>query len=229
MGRSLLVLFSLLCLAGLVQAQDSPVLEETIRKVQEVYSRQCCFKAGFNQLTVNVAMDLKDQFEGVMYVRKPGLIALDVRSPERQKVVIQGRSYTIYFPDEGTATRGEVPPEVNVEHFFGFFAGIGEMDRNFAIRFPARVADEAENLVFLELTDKKNPQSTYQIMLGVDRGTFTIRRALIYDALGNYNRFDLHDITFLKSIPNETFDFDPGRPRSSAAPRKTLQEEIDAK
>lgn len=225
----LAALFFLLSSAGFVTAKDTPSLEETIRRVQEVYSRQCCFQAAFNQLTVNVAMDLKDRFQGMMFVRKPGLISLDVESPERQKVVIQGRTYTVYFPDEGSATRGEVPPDLNVDHFFGFFAGIGEMERNFSIRFPARVTDEAENLIYLELTDKKNPQSTYQIMLGVDVDSFTIRRALIYDALGNYNRFDLYDIRFLRSIPNETFEIDPGRLRSMNAPKKTLQEEIGGK
>jgi outer membrane lipoprotein-sorting protein len=224
-----MTLLMLFAAAEFVTAKDTPSLEETIHKVQEVYSRQCCFRAAFNQLTVNVSMDLKDRFTGVMYVRKPGLISLDVQSPERQKVVIQGRSYTIYFPDEGNATRGEVPPEVNVEHFFGFFAGIGEMDRNFSIKFPARITDEDEKLIFLELTDKKNPQSTYQIMLGIDADSFTIRRALIYDALGNYNRFDLYDITFLKSIPNDTFEVEPGRLGRMNAPKKTLQEEIGEK
>jgi len=211
---------------GLGHATDTPSLEETIRKVQEVYARQCCFRAAFNQLTVNVSMDLKDRFTGVMYVRRPGLISLDVQSPERQKVVIQGRSYTVYFPDEESATRGEVPPEVNVEHFFGLFAGIGDMERNFSIKFAARPTDEDEKLILLELTDKKNPRSTYQIMLGIDAESFTIRRALISDALGNYNRFDLYDITFLKSIPDQTFEVEPGRQRNIKTPTKTLQEEI---
>jgi outer membrane lipoprotein-sorting protein len=211
---------------GVAVARDMPNLEETVQKVQEVYSRQCCFRAFFDQLMVNVSMDLKDKFEGTLYVRTPGLIALDVKAPERQKVVIQGRSYTVYFPEEGNATQGEVPPEMNVEHFFGFFARIGEMERNFAIRFAARPTDEAENLIFLELADKKNPHNTYQIMLGIDYDTYTIRRAIIYDALGNYNRFDLHDIVFLKTLPREVFEIRPNRMQEMNAPRKSLQEEI---
>jgi len=227
--RLLASLIILISAAGFVAARDVPGLEETVRKVQEVYARQCCFRAAFNQLMVNVSMDLRDRFEGVLYVRTPGLIALDVKAPERQKVVIQGRSYTVYFPDEENATRGEIPPEMNVEHFFGFFASIGEMERNFAVRFAPRAIDEAENLIFLELTDRKNQQSTYQIMLGIDFDSYTIRRAIIYDALGNYNRFDLHDIVFLKSIPKEIFDADPSRFQGMNAPRKTLQEEIGQK
>jgi outer membrane lipoprotein-sorting protein len=204
-------IFFLLALPLTLKAETGPgSVDDVLSKVKEVYARHCCFKAGFNQVTVNVAMDLKDRFDGVIYVKKPGFIALDVESPEKQKVVLKGRSYTIYFPDEGSAARGEVPPEVDVEHFFGFFANIGDMERNFSIQFPNRIIDKDEKLIFLELTDKKNPQSTFRILLGIDLNLFTIRRAIIYDALGNYNRFDLSDITFVSSLPDECFQAGPG-------------------
>ncbi len=183
--------------------------EEVAKKVKDVYSLHCCFRATFNQLTVNVSMDLKDRFEGIIQVKRPGMIVLDVESPEKQKVVIKGKAYTVYFPQDGTASHGEVPPEMNVEHFFGFFANIGALDRNFSIAFPAKSQDEAEKLIFLELTDLKNPGGTYRILLGVDMDLFTIRRAIIYDALGNYNRFELAGITFLNSLPDTLFEVGP--------------------
>ena len=117
------VLFSAIIATGLnaQSAEPSPV-DEVVKRVQNVYARQCCFVARFDQLTVNVGMDLKDRFEGNMYVKAPNLIALEVMSPEKQQVVIQGRSYSIYFPEDGNAARGEIPPEMNVEHFFSFLA-----------------------------------------------------------------------------------------------------------
>jgi outer membrane lipoprotein-sorting protein len=178
---------------------------DVVRKVQAVYGKHCCFQAAFNQLTVNVAMDMKDNFEGTIYVKKPGSIALDVRTPEKQEVVINGRSYMVYFPSDGNAVTGEVPPEVNVEHFFGFFADIGNLDKNFVASFPARTFDEGENLIFLQLTDRKNPRTTYRVVLGIDQKDFIIRRAIISDALGNYNRFDLSGTTFLDSLPDSRF------------------------
>ncbi len=213
MKKAAAVLFVLLLVISGSPAKagnNLPSVDQTVRRIQEVYAGYCCFQATFDQLTVNVSMDLKDRFKGTMYVRKPGHIALDVDWPEKQKVVIKGRSYTVFFPDDGNAARGEIPPEINVEHFFGFFANIGNLDRNFVIEFPAKAQDEAENLLFLELTDKKNPASTYRILLGADRSHYTIRRAIIYDALGNYNRFDLSDITFLNSIPDSRFKVAPG-------------------
>ncbi|MDQ7782354.1 MAG: outer membrane lipoprotein carrier protein LolA [Desulfomonilaceae bacterium] len=206
-----------------------PSVEQAVHRIQTVYAGYCCFKAAFDQLTVNVSMDLKDRFKGTMYVRKPGHIALDVDWPERQKVVIKGRSYTVFFPDEGNAARGEIPPEVNVEHFFGFFANIGDLDRNFTIEFPAKAFDESANLIFLELTDKKKPTSTFRILLGADRDHYTIRRAIIYDALGNYNRFDLSDITFLNSIPESQFQVAPGPAEiiTPSTPRNPKQSDAD--
>jgi outer membrane lipoprotein-sorting protein len=205
--RVTLLTITILSLSLCAVAHTEPrSVAEVVKKVKAVYSRDCCFKATFNQVTVNVAMDLKDRFDGTIYVKKPGLIALDVESPERQKVVLRGRSYVIYFPEDRSAARGEVPPEMDVEHFFGFFANIGDMERNFSIQFPNRMVDEVEKLIFLELTARNNPRSTFRIMLGIDLNRFTIRRAIIYDALGNYNRFDLSNITFLSSVPDKVFE-----------------------
>ena len=191
--------------------RDLPV-DEVVKRVQGVYARQCCFVAGFDQLTVNVAMDLKDRFEGNMYVKTPDRIALEVESPEPQQVVIRGRSYAVYFPEDGNAARGEIPPEMNVEHFFGFLANVGDLARNFSISYPPKSSDPQEKLIFLELTDRKNPQGTYRIVVGIDMDHFIIRRAVIYDALGNYNRFDLFDVTFLDSLPDSRFQIAPGPP-----------------
>jgi outer membrane lipoprotein-sorting protein len=205
------VLFSAIIAAGLnaQSAEPSPV-DEVVKRVQNVYARQCCFVARFDQLTVNVGMDLKDRFEGNMYVKAPNLIALEVVSPEKQQVVIRGRSYSIYFPEDGNAARGEIPPEMNVEHFFSFLANLGELDRNFLISYPNKSSDEAERLIFLELVDRQKPQGTYRIVVGIDMDQFIIRRAIIYDALGNYNRFDLSEITFQTSLPDSRFQAAPG-------------------
>ncbi len=210
----LAVSLSSICVAACLHAQgpapEPPPIDELVKRVQNVYARQCCFVAQFDQLTVNVAMDLKDRFEGNMYVKTPGLIALEVVSPERQQVVIRGRSYSVYIPADGNAAHGEIPPEMNVEHFFGFLANVGDLSRNFLISYANRPSDAHERLFFLELTDRKNPQGTYRIVVGIDMDQFIIRRAIIYDALGNYNRFDLSEVTFQNSLPDSRFQMAPG-------------------
>lgn len=182
-----------------------PSPEEVAAKVKDVYARHCCFRAAFDQVTVNVAMDMRDRFQGMMYVKRPGLIALDVTSPEKQHVVVQGRSYSVYFPEDRNAVRGEVPPEINVEHFFNFFANLSDLGRDFSVAYPNKVSSPEEGLIFLELRDIKNRSSTYRIVLGVDSSSYIIRRAVISDALGNYNRFNLSDVTFLDKIPDSRF------------------------
>lgn len=204
-----LITFSLI---GLFVCLSVPVLAEkldvhnVVRKIQDVYNPSCCFTASFDQLTVNVAMDMRDRFQGQMYVRKPLDIALDVISPERQKVVMKGRSYIVYFYDDGSQVNGEVPPEINIENFFGFFTNISALDKNFTIELSPRQTEPEDKMIFLELTNTSNSQTGFKIVLGVDRKHFTINRAIIYDALGNYNRFDLFKINFLKSIPDSRFE-----------------------
>lgn len=202
-----------------------------LAKVKKVYAQHCCFEAKFDQLSVNVAMDMQDKFKGVMFVKKPNLLAMEVESPERQRVVIRGRSFCVYFPDEGQAARGEVPPEMNVEHFFSFFGGLDKVDENFVVSYPRRSSSSGTDLIFLELTDRENRRSTYRILLGVDKKTYVIRRALITDALGNYNRFDLSDVRFLDSLPDEKFRMDYGKPKhgSSLSPMDLPRKGGDSK
>ncbi|MDQ1240553.1 MAG: hypothetical protein QG577_2739 [Thermodesulfobacteriota bacterium] len=181
-------------------------LDDVVSRLRTVYSKHCCFKADFDQLTVNVSMDMRDKFQGTMFVRRPSSIALDVNAPEKQKVIINGKAYTVYFPQDGSVVSGDVPPELNVEHFFGFFADIGSLDKNFQMNFPERSVDASENLIFIELMDKKNREGTFRILLGIDGQSYTVRRAIIYDALGNYNRFDFSRVTFLPSLPDSKFE-----------------------
>lgn len=182
--------------------------QEVVERVKAVYADECCFTADFNQVTVNVAMDIRDKFKGIIYVRKPRFIALEVSEPERQRVVLRGNQYAVVFPDDKHAARGVIPPEMNVESFFGFFADIEYMDKNFAISFPERVTSRDKNLVFLRLEDPDSLRSTYRIIVGIDVDSFIVKRAIIYDALGNYNRFDLSDVTFVDDIPAERFKID---------------------
>lgn len=207
-GRLVVVL---VCIAALVPSEGvcqhvGLSLDEVVSRVRNTYSKYCCFKADFDQLTVNVSMDMRDRFQGTMFVRRPSSMALDVDAPEKQKVVIKGRAYSVYFPQDGSLVSGDVPPELNVEHFFGFFADIGSLDKNFQVSFPERSVDTSENLVFLELMDKNNREGTFRILLGIEGQSYTIKRAIIYDALGNYNRFDLSRVTFLPSLPDSKFE-----------------------
>lgn len=208
MRLSCLILVLVLAQAALCTAQRTPLpVHEVVKKVQELYSRQCCFKAEFDQVTVNVAMDLKDRFKGTMFIKSPGLMALEVTSPEKQRVIIKGRSYSVYLPGEKSVVHGEVPPEMNIEHFFGFLSNIGDLNRNFTIGYPSKPQERDENLWLLELTDRENKEGTYRIVVGVDTRTYVIRRAVIYDALGNYNRFELSNVVFLKFLPEGLFEF----------------------
>jgi outer membrane lipoprotein-sorting protein len=187
-----------------IRAEQLP-LDKVIAKIREVYAGQCCFRATFDQVTVNVAMDMKDRFQGRMFVRKPSTVMLQVLSPESQYVLVEGRSYSVYFPAEGNTAKGETPPELNLERFFGFFANIGEMDQNFHVSYATRPHDEGDRMLRLDLLDKKNPTGTYSIQLGVDMDTFILKRAVVYDALGNYNRFDLFNTELLSSLPDAVF------------------------
>ncbi len=202
----IIVTFSLMSGPSHSETMD---VQNIIKKIQDTYNTSCCFTASFDQLTVNVAMDMRDRFHGRMYVRKPLDIALEVASPERQKVVMKGRNYLVYFYDDGSQVHGEVPPEINIENFFGFFTNIAALDKNFRVELSPRQTEQEEKLIFLELTNNGNTQAQIKIVLGVDRIRYTINRAIIYDALGNYNRFDLSDVTFLKSIPDSRFDIKP--------------------
>jgi hypothetical protein len=48
-----------------------------------------------------------------------------------------------------------------------------------------------DKLVFLELTDRKNPRSSYRLVIDLDPSVMLVKNATISDAKGNVKRFDL--------------------------------------
>jgi outer membrane lipoprotein-sorting protein len=228
------VFFSRACLAvGGVGFEDRPQAPRAdaapiVAKLKNAYAGRCCFQANFDQVTVNISMDMKDHFTGMIYVKKPNLIAMEVETPEKQKVIIRGAEYTVFFPAEGNVSEGRIPPDMNMEHFFSFLADMSTLDERFEASVPQADPQRHAEFVFLELLQKGKPQSSYRILLGLDPKRFFIRRAVIYDALGNYNRFDLSNLTFPDDIPDARFTLGsaPNRKESGGIP---FLDEKDAK
>lgn len=223
--RLLLPIFAFFCTLWSITFSDAqqappasggdPAAAATIvAKLKRAYEGKCCFQGDFDQLTVNVSMDMKDHFTGVMYVKKPNLISMEVETPERQKLVMTGVEYIVFFPADGAVAQGRIPPDMNLEHFFSFLADMSNVDEHFNATVPAPNPERPSELLFLELAQKGKPQSSYRILLGLDPQRFIVRRAVVYDALGNYNRFDLTNLTFPDDIPDSRFKIE-GRDRGA--------------
>jgi outer membrane lipoprotein-sorting protein len=219
--RGAVLLFTLWAISlGIAFAQDEPRAKAEdpapiVAKLKKAYAGRCCFQGDFDQLTVNVSMDMKDHFTGVIYVKKPNLISMEVETPEKQKVIITGNEYTVYFHAEGNVAQGRIPPDMNLEYFFSFLADMAHVDEHFNATVPAPNPERPSELVFLELLQKGKPQSSYRILLGLDPSRFFVRRAVIYDALGNYNRFDLSNLTFPDDIPDSRFRIEGKAPKTT--------------
>jgi len=79
-----------------------------------------------------------------------------------------------------------------------------------------KTAGIKDNLVFVELTDRKDPKFRYRLVVDVDVNALRVKNAALSDAKGNVKRFDLADAEGSPSAPADS-------PRSvTIGPRKDV-------
>ncbi len=90
-------------------------------------------------------------------------------------------------------------------------------------RLAVKSAGVKDKLVFLELTDRKNPRSSYRLVVDLDPSVMVVKNATISDAKGNVKRFDL------AADNSQSASASPQETRGIRGPRKSVEPEAFGK
>jgi len=208
-AQSLLaVVVGLVSLAGFPGLGQCAALTplELAQKLQARYEETKTMSADFKQSTSVPMSNRKRLGAGKVVISKPGRIRWDYQAPDKQVLISDGKKVSMYVANAAQMIVQPVSQYINSDVTYAFFAGTGNIVRDFKVLPPERQADA--NLKAIKLVPKTpHPQVDY-LHVWID-DTFMVRRLEIVDHFGSITDLAFSNITRNEPVAPETFVFTP--------------------
>ncbi|HIJ79193.1 MAG: outer membrane lipoprotein chaperone LolA [Desulfobulbaceae bacterium] len=190
-----------------VFAVDSPAPRVIAERLQQEYEATSSMVADFTQ-TASVAMSSRVKHgNGRLVISKPGKIRWDYTAPDRQVLVSDGHKVSMYFSQSEQMIVQPINQYLDSDVTYSFFAGTGNILKDFDIFAPDLEA--AANELAIRLVPKAaHPQVDY-LHIWVDAATFLIKRLEIVDQFGSVTDLVFSNIIYNQAIAPELFNFTP--------------------
>lgn len=197
---SALILFHLIFIPVASGASGQEVLAE----IQSRYEKTNEFEASFLQEYIGKVMKQPHRGEGKVYFKKKGMMRWDYRTPN-QKLISNGHTLWYYQPEEKQVFVSDVSKVIKEKTPLAFLAGEGDLSRDFKLlNLNESVSQKEENFV-MELVPKEPHEALAKLSLTVDRKTYFVVQADVFDGLGNVTRTRFIDIKTNVNLPHSLF------------------------
>ena len=197
--------------------------QEVLSEIQSRYENTNDFEANFLQEYIGKVMKIPQKGEGKVYFKKKGMMRWDYRVPN-QKLISNGQVLWFYQPEENQVYVSDISRVIKEKTPLAFLAGEGNLSRDFnLLNFNESASQKGDNYI-LELTPKEPYAALSKLGLTVDKKTFFVLQADVFDGLGNVTRTRFIDIKTNVGLSNSFFQFiiPPGteviKMQESAAP-----------
>jgi outer membrane lipoprotein carrier protein len=180
--------------------------EKVLSEIQNRYEKTNDFEANFMQEYVSKMIRQPNKAEGKVYFKKKGMMRWDYTVPN-QKFISDGHTLWYYQPEEKQVLVSDVSSVLKEKTPLAFLAGEGNLSRDFKlINLSESVSEKVENFI-IEL-DPKDPLTTLaKLILTVDKKTYYVLQADVFDGLGNVTRTRFFDIKTNTGLSNSFFHF----------------------
>ena len=196
------VLFSLIS----VPAVSAVTAQAVLAEIQKRYDNTNDFEASFAQEYVGKVMMQSQKGEGKVYFKKKGMMRWDYKVPN-QRLISNGQTLWFYQPEEKQVFVSDVGKVLREKTPLAFLAGEGDVSREFNIvNFKESVAGKEDDFV-LELAPKEPNATLSKLTLTVDKKTYYVVQADVFDGLGNVTRTRFSDIKTNVGLQNSFFGF----------------------
>jgi outer membrane lipoprotein carrier protein len=180
--------------------------QTVLAEVQKRYENTNDIEASFLQEYIGKVMKRAQRGEGKVFFKKKGMMRWDYQAPN-QKLISNGLTLWYYQPEENQVFVSDVSKVIKEKTPLAFLAGEGDLSRDFKLlNFNESVSQKEENFV-LELTPKEPNAALSKLTLTVDKKTYYVIQADVFDGLGNVTRTRFIDIKTNVGLSNSFFNF----------------------
>jgi outer membrane lipoprotein carrier protein len=206
--RTLSVVIVALALLWGGQADAAERAVDVAAQVERFYRGTRTFKARFKQVSRLKVQNVRKIASGRVAYARRGKLSLRYDDPKGNRVVSDGKRVKVYERKRRQLYSSKVKRSP-YPAMLAFLSGQRNLTRHFAVRLidtPRAVSEKAR---VLEAVPNKPSPAYAKLVLYVDARSGQVRRVLVMDAQGNYNRFDFSNVVTNKKIPASEFRFRP--------------------
>ncbi len=193
-----------------VPAQAELTLEAVVDQIQQKYNATNTLEANFTQTAYNNALNQTQTAQGILYIKKPGMMRWDYISPEKQSFILNDRIFWWYTPQNKQVIKKEAKSAFDSNLPLAFISGIGRLSQDFNIKFAAE--QHPQGSYVLSLIPKKPQVNLNKMLLKVNDEQFDIQAVIMYDFYENVTtiKFDKHKINTPIDTARFHFEVPPG-------------------
>jgi len=180
--------------------------QEVLNEIQNRYEKTNDIEANFIQEYISKGMKQPNRGEGKVYFKKKGMMRWDYTVPN-QKLISDGHTLWYYQPDGKQVLVSDVSSVLNEKTPLAFLAGEGNLSRDFKLLNLNESISQKEDHYLVELAPKEPLATLAKLILTVDKKTYFVLQADVFDGLGNVTRTRFIDIKTNVGLSNSFFQF----------------------
>ena len=180
--------------------------QEVLTEIQNRYEKTNDIEANFIQDYIGKGMKQPNRGEGKVYLKKKGMMRWDYTTPH-QKLICDGHTLWFYQPDEKQVLVSNLSSVLKERTPLAFLAGEGDLSRDFNFVNLKESVSQKEETYVVELTPKEPLATFSKLILTVDRKTFTVLQADVFDGVGNLTRTRFMNIKTNVGLSESLFQF----------------------
>ncbi|ADH84988.1 LolA family protein [Desulfurivibrio alkaliphilus] len=207
----LLLILLLFADRSTVEAEADPDPEKLAGRLQEIYDQVTGFKAEFQQRTAMPMSRRQRAGEGTVMFRKPHQMRWEYAAPDHQVLVGDGKEVHFYSARSNQLMISEVDTYLDSDVTYAFFAGTGDILRDFAVTaVPERerpALPAGYHALRLEPRELHSQVEYLDLLVGGE--PFFIRRLDIVDHFGSVTTLEFSRVELDPELPADFYRFEP--------------------
>jgi outer membrane lipoprotein carrier protein len=185
-----------------------PTAAEFATALQQKYERIRDFSASFVQSYAGGVLKKKlGEERGTLWVKKPGKMRWDYKTPDEKQLVSDGIKTYFYIPEDKQVYVASLPADDSVSARILFLAGKGNLARDFTPSLVVAPAGAPAGAKTLKLVPRAAQADFEWLMLFVEPGTLALRGLASTDAQGGTSTFVFNNVKENVGISDKLFEF----------------------
>jgi len=180
--------------------------EEVLKGIQNRYEKVNDVETNFIQEYIGKGMKQTTRGEGKVYFKKKGMMRWDYTTPH-QKLISNGQTFWFYQPDEKQVLVSSLSSVLKERTPLAFLAGEGDLSRDFNLLHLKESTSQKEENYIIELAPKEPLATFSKLVLRVDKKSFTVLQADVFDGMGNVTRTRFINIKTNVGLSDSLFQF----------------------